>query len=145
MRARINVTGEIRPEVGERICEEFLMAERDEEIDTIVFFISSCGGNTSVISTLFELVKMSKKQVCSIGTNFVGSTAAAIFMMPQRRILLPNTNFLLHQSSKRMSESMRSNGFSDTRLVRITFKNLPEPLASHSFSIDVDKKCLLQR
>lgn len=100
MNAIIKVTGEITSEMGIRICDEFLAAERNKTVDSIVFFISSEGGDTNVISTLWELVKLSQKSVCSIGTNYVASTASAIFMMPKRRILMPNTEFILHEVSQ---------------------------------------------
>lgn len=100
MNAIIKVTGELTPEVGERICDEFLAAERCKDVNNIVFFISSGGGDTRVIPPLWELVQMSKKQVCSIGTDFVGSTASGIFMMPPKRIVLPYTRFLVHKSRR---------------------------------------------
>lgn len=100
MNAIIKVTGEITSEVGERICDEFIDAEKSQDILQIVFFISSGGGNTSVIPPLRELVQMSRKSVVSIGSDYVGSTASGIFMMPPRRILMPATDVLIHESRK---------------------------------------------
>ena len=100
MNAIIKVTGEITAEVGERICDEFVDAEKCQDILQIVFLISSGGGNTSVIPPLWELVQMSRKSVVSIGSDSVGSTASGIFMMPPRRILIPDTKVLFHESRR---------------------------------------------
>lgn len=99
MNAVIKITGEINEEESLRICEEFAAAERDPEVEQIVFCICSAGGNTTIVAALWELFKMSQKPVCTIGTSVVCSTAALIFMMAPRRILLPNTQFLLHKST----------------------------------------------
>ena len=42
---------------------------------------------------------MCDKPVIAIGSICVASTAAALFMMAKTRILMPNTEFLLHKSA----------------------------------------------
>ena len=105
MIARINITEQITWERGRDICQEFIALEKDSNVTQIVLFIQSGGGNTGVIPTLYELVKMSSKPVVAIGTSVVCSTAASIFMMASRRILFPGTEFLLHKSARELKGS----------------------------------------
>ena len=108
MNAIIKVTGELTPEVGENICDQFIKAEKCDDNLQIVFLISSGGGCTSVISPLWELVQMSHKDVYSVGSDLVGSTASAIFMMPPKRIAVPHTEFQVHQARRLLNGAYRA-------------------------------------
>lgn len=95
----LKINGKIEREAGINIAAQIVMANRSPEVEKIILAIDSGGGNIDVIVTIWETIKMSDKPVICIGTACVASTAAAIFMMGSRRILLPHTEFLLHKSS----------------------------------------------
>jgi len=84
---------------GARIVREVAEASCDNKVETIVLFIHSGGGDPTIILSIWDALKNSGKKVASIGMYTVGSTASAIFMMAERRILYPYTGFLLHEAS----------------------------------------------
>jgi len=129
MNAVIKIDRQITPEEVNRIWDEFLNAERNPEVTQIVLFICSGGGSTDVISTLWEFVKMSKKPVVSIGTAHVASAAASIFMMPSRRILMPDTQFLVHKTSRKLDgfysvDDMERLAKKDAKYLKVIFASL---------------------
>ena len=95
----IKINGKVERRAGLDIAEQIVIANCSSEVENIIIAIDSGGGDIDVIVTIWETIKMSDKPVICIGTACVASTAAAIFMMGSRRILLPQTEFLLHKSS----------------------------------------------
>ena len=94
----ININGEIKDKHGIEIANKIMAANMSPNVDNIILFINSNGGDVDVITIIWETIKMCDKPVVSLGTYLVASTAAAIFMMANRRIILPNTKFVLHKS-----------------------------------------------
>jgi len=84
---------------GTRIVTKIAEASCDENVENIVLLINSGGGTTTILENIYRVVDKSNKPIVSIGMHMVGSAAAAIFMMPKRRILFPNTRFLVHEAS----------------------------------------------
>lgn len=95
----ISIGTNLKMDDGFAILKEIANASNDEKISTIVLLISSNGGNVEIITPIWEAIRACEKKVVAIGMNQVCSTAAAIFMMADERILFPNTEFLVHQSS----------------------------------------------
>lgn len=97
MNSIVRIYGKIDEKNGLDIREELVKAIK-EETDQIVLVITSSGGNVSTITTIWELLKMSGKKIIAVGMEKVCSAAASIFMMADRRILFPNTEFLIHKA-----------------------------------------------
>ena len=95
----ILIQGKLKAEDGVRIVREIAEASCDERVKTIVFLIHSGGGSIQIINNVWDAVKNCDKQVVAVGMYEVASTAAAIFMMANRRILCPYTGFVVHEAS----------------------------------------------
>lgn len=69
--------------------------------DPITVWVSSPGGHVESGDTLHDLVRFVRSPITMIGTGWVGSAAAHLFLAakPERRLCLPNTRFLIHQPS----------------------------------------------
>ena len=98
MRRIIEITGDIDARTGVDVVKLVLETVDDDDIDEIVLLITSSGGNVETISPIYEALKMADKKVIAIGMQRVMSAAATIFMMADRRILFPNTKFLVHKN-----------------------------------------------
>ena len=70
----------------------------DEDIRV---YVSSPGGHVESGDAIHDMIKFIKPKVIIIGTGWVASAGALIYVSvpKERRICLPNTRFLLHQPS----------------------------------------------
>ena len=102
MNSIVRIYGKIDEKNSLDIREDFVKAMK-EETDQIVLLITSSGGNVSTITTIWELIKMTDKKIVSVGIEKVCSAAGAIFMMADRRILFPNTEFMIHKAGTYVS------------------------------------------
>ena len=75
-----------------------LSAESD---DPITIFINSQGGHVESGDTIHDMIRFVKPRVRMVGTGWVASAGALIYVAAERedRYCLPNTRFLLHQPS----------------------------------------------
>ena len=73
------------------------MAERSD--DPIVVFINSQGGHVEAGDTIHDMIRFVKPVVKVVGTGWVASAGAHIFIAAERenRYSLPNTRYMLHQ------------------------------------------------
>lgn len=99
LRARtIIISGEITQQLASTVSGQLiaLAAESDAEITV---FINSQGGHVEAGDTIHDLIRFIKPRVRMIGTGWVASAGALIFVAVPReqRFCLPNTRFLLHQ------------------------------------------------
>ncbi|MCG6856876.1 MAG: ATP-dependent Clp protease proteolytic subunit [Salaquimonas sp.] len=94
------ITGEINDEVARRAAAH-LLALAEESDDPINLFISSPGGHVESGDMVHDLIKFIRPKVRTIGSGWVASAGALIFVGADRenRYCLPNTRFLLHQPS----------------------------------------------
>jgi ATP-dependent Clp protease protease subunit len=100
-RARIVIlTGEITQRVAASVTAQ-LLAMAGESSDDITVFINSQGGHVEAGDTIHDLVRFLSPRVRMVGTGWVASIAALIYVAVPRedRYCLPNTRFLLHQPS----------------------------------------------
>jgi len=92
------VFGEIDMRMAERVTAQLtaLAAESDEPIRV---FINSPGGHVESGDTIHDMIRFCGPQVKVIGTGWVASAGAHIFLgaLKENRLCLPNTRFLLHQ------------------------------------------------
>jgi ATP-dependent Clp protease protease subunit len=75
-----------------------LSAESDKPIR---MFINSPGGHVESGDTIFDVIRFVRAPVQVIGTGWVASAGALIFIAAKKenRFCLPNTRFMLHQPS----------------------------------------------
>lgn len=94
------ITGGINDKVARATVERLLAlaAENDEPINV---FISSPGGHVESGDMIHDIIKFIKPEVRVIGSGWVASAGALIFIAAEKknRFCLPNTRFLLHQPS----------------------------------------------
>jgi len=92
------IFGEIDMKLAERVTAQLLAhaAEGDGDIRIV---INSPGGHVESGDTIHDVVKYVGPRVKMIGTGWVASAGAHIFIGASRenRFALPNTRFLLHQ------------------------------------------------
>ena len=96
----IVISGEITQQLSAHIVGQ-LLALAAESDAPITMFINSQGGHVEAGDTIHDMVRFIKAPVRMVGTGWVASIAALIFVaVPlERRFSLPNTRFLLHQPS----------------------------------------------
>ena len=99
LRARtIIISGEITQQVAASVTGQLLALAAESE-DDITVYLNSQGGHVEAGDTIHDLVRYVRPAVRMVGTGWVASIAALIFVaVPrERRFCLPNTRFLLHQ------------------------------------------------
>lgn len=94
------VTGEINDKLAQRTVTQLLaLAEASDA--PINLFISSPGGHVESGDMVHDIIKFIRPTVRTIGSGWVASAGALIFVGARRenRYCLPNTRFLLHEPS----------------------------------------------
>ena len=78
-----------------------LLAMAAESADDITLYINSPGGHVEAGDTIHDMLTFIKPRVKMVGTGWVASAGAHIYLAVPRqdRLCLPNTRFLLHQPS----------------------------------------------
>ena len=94
------ITGEINDKLAARVVAQ-LLALAEESDDPINVFISSPGGHVESGDMVHDMIKFIKPKVRTIGSGWVASAGALIFVAAakENRYCLPNTRFLLHEPS----------------------------------------------
>ncbi|WBU52930.1 ATP-dependent Clp protease proteolytic subunit [Paracoccus sp. SCSIO 75233] len=94
------VAGEINDKLAQRTVAH-LLALAEESDDPINMLISSPGGHVESGDMIHDMIRFIRPTVRCIGSGWVASAGALIFMGAQKknRFCLPNTRFLLHQPS----------------------------------------------
>jgi ATP-dependent Clp protease, protease subunit len=107
LRARtIIISGEISQKVAESVMGQ-LVALTAESEEGITIFVNSQGGHVEAGDTIHDMVRFINAPVRMIGTGWVASAGALIYVSvpKERRFCLPNTRFLLHQPAGGMGGS----------------------------------------
>lgn len=91
-----NITDKLAREITGR-----LLALAHQSDDPIRMYIGSPGGHVESGDTIHDMMRFIGAPVTVIGTGWVASAAAHIFLgaPKERRLCLPNTRFMLHQPS----------------------------------------------
>jgi ATP-dependent Clp protease, protease subunit len=78
-----------------------LLAMANDNNEPITLFINSQGGHVESGDTIHDMIRFVRPRVRIVGTGWVASAGALIYVAPPRedRYCLPNTRFLLHQPS----------------------------------------------
>lgn len=87
--------GELNERQANSIINFFLQCKKDNEAATLL--INSAGGSISYMNAIYETLIDSKVRLTTIGTGMVASSAAIIFAMGDERIVLPDTEFIIHK------------------------------------------------
>jgi ATP-dependent Clp protease, protease subunit len=92
------ISGEINQKLAAQVVSQ-LLAMDNENNNPITVFINSQGGHVESGDTIHDVVKFIASPVRMVGTGWVASAGALIYIsVPrERRFSLPNTRFLLHQ------------------------------------------------
>jgi ATP-dependent Clp protease, protease subunit len=92
------VFGEVDMKMAERVAAQ-LLALAAENNDDIKVVINSPGGHVEAGDTIHDMMRYVGPRVKAIGTGWVASAGAHIFLGANKdsRFCLPNTRFLLHQ------------------------------------------------
>ncbi|HEX3886856.1 MAG TPA: ATP-dependent Clp protease proteolytic subunit [Phenylobacterium sp.] len=92
------IFGEIDMRLAERVTAQItaFSSENDKPIRVI---INSPGGHVESGDTIHDMIRFCGVEVKMIGTGWVSSAGATIFLgaKKENRLCLPNTRFLLHQ------------------------------------------------
>ncbi|MEO9518311.1 MAG: ATP-dependent Clp protease proteolytic subunit [Paracoccaceae bacterium] len=94
------IAGEINHELAQKTVTH-LIALAEANDDPINLLISSPGGHVESGDMVHDVVKFIRPRVRAIGSGWVASAGALIFIGAEKkdRYCLPNTRFLLHQPS----------------------------------------------
>src|SRR5688500_19264024 len=92
------ISGEINQKLAAQVVSQ-LLAMDNENDKPITIFINSQGGHVESGDTIHDVIKFIASPVRMVGTGWVASAGALIYIsVPrERRFSLPNTRFLLHQ------------------------------------------------
>jgi ATP-dependent Clp protease protease subunit len=99
LRARaVVISGEITQTVAATVTAQ-LLALATESDEPITVYLNSQGGHVEAGDTIHDMIRFITPPVRMVGTGWVASAAAVIYVsVPrERRFCLPNTRFLLHQ------------------------------------------------
>ena len=92
------ISGEIDKELAERVVRQLLLLDALGD-DPIRVFIDSPGGDADAGFAVYDMIRYITPKVYTIGMGLVASAAAIILLAApvDRRIGLPNSNYLIHQ------------------------------------------------
>jgi ATP-dependent Clp protease protease subunit len=95
----IIISGPINQRLTERVIAQLLAMSVGEGKEPITIVLNSQGGHVEAGDTIHDMIRFVPAPVRIVGTGWVASAAALIFVsVPiERRFCLPNTRFLLHQ------------------------------------------------
>ena len=96
----IFIYGGITQDLAQKVCAQ-LVALSAAGDDDIRIFVNSPGGHVESGDSIHDMIKFIKPKVWIIGTGWVASAGALIYVSvpKERRLCLTNTRFLLHQPS----------------------------------------------
>ena len=92
------ISGEVNQQLVANVMGQ-LLAMAAAADDPITIFINSQGGHVESGDTIHDVIRFIKPRVRMVGTGWVASAGALIYVAAPRedRYCLPNTRFLLHQ------------------------------------------------
>jgi ATP-dependent Clp protease protease subunit len=116
----ILIFGEINQRMTQSVTEQLLLLSSlsDENIKVI---INSPGGHVESGYTIYDIIRYVKPKVNIIGTGWVASAAALIYLAApvERRFSLPNTRFLIHQPMGAISGSAKDLAIEAEEIVKM--------------------------
>jgi ATP-dependent Clp protease, protease subunit len=115
------IAGEITQELAERVTAQLLALTAESATRPITIYINSQGGHIEAGDTIHDLVRFIAPPVRMVGTGWVASAGALIYVAVPRkmRFCLPNTRFLLHQPAGGMGGTASDIAIEAREIVRI--------------------------
>lgn len=92
------ISGEVNQQLAAQVISQLLAMDAESK-KPITIYINSQGGHVESGDTIHDMIRYVSAPVKIIGTGWVASAGALIYVaVPrERRFCLPNTRFLLHQ------------------------------------------------
>jgi len=92
------ISGEVNQKLAASVMAQLLALASDDS-EPITIYINSQGGHVESGDTIHDMIQFVKPRVRIVGTGWVASAGALIFVSVPRedRFCLPHTRFLLHQ------------------------------------------------
>lgn len=114
------VFGEITDKLALVVCRRLLALAEDSDAP-ITMFVSSPGGHVESGDAVHDMIRFVNAPVTTVGTGWVGSAAAHIFLAPpkERRVCLPNTRFLIHQPAGGLGGQATDIAIQATQILRV--------------------------
>lgn len=116
----IMIYGGIDQKLAQRVSEKLLILSADSS-EEIKIFLNSQGGHVESGDTIYDMIRFIKPRVKIIGTGWVASAGALIYVAATRedRYCLPNTRFLLHQPSGGVSGQATDIGIEAEEIIKM--------------------------
>ncbi len=114
------ITGQVEHKMAKVVSAQLLALAADGD-DWIDVFVSSPGGHVESGDMIYDMLKFVGPKVRVIGTGWVASAGALIFVgaAKENRFCLPNTRFLLHQPSGGMMGSATDIGIQAEQIIKM--------------------------
>ncbi len=95
------VFGEISDTLAQEVTQQLITHDTASTTEPITVLVCSPGGHVESGDAIHDVVRFIRSPVRMIGTGWVGSAAAHVFLAAssENRMCLPNTRFLIHQPS----------------------------------------------
>lgn len=92
------ISGEINQKLAREVMMQLVALASDSD-EPITLYLNSQGGHVEAGDTIHDMIRFVKPRVRIVGTGWVASAGAHIYLSVPRedRYSLPNTRFLLHQ------------------------------------------------
>ena len=93
------IFGEVDMKMAERVTANLLALAAEDPNKDIKVVIHSPGGHVESGDTIHDMIKALRPKVKTIGTGWVASAGAHIYLAADKahRFCLPNTRFMIHQ------------------------------------------------
>jgi ATP-dependent Clp protease protease subunit len=100
---QILLSGEINKALAEKVIQQLLMMEAEND-KPIYVFIDSPGGDADAGYAILDMMRFINAPVYTIGMGLVASAGALILLASPKnhRLGLPNSHYLIHQPSSGM-------------------------------------------
>lgn len=98
--------GKIDIENQKRVLERIVSLEEEAHGEPITLFVTSSGGNLDSAIAFFDLIRLLKINLTTIGSGVVHSAAFTIWMSGIHRFLTPHTTALFHPPSRSINTSL---------------------------------------
>ena len=97
----IVVARPVTDKLYEKVLNQLLLLENDDEDKPIKVFVNSPGGSADSGFAIYDAMKFVKPQIITLTNGICASAAVIIFLGgdKEKRFSLPNARFLIHQPS----------------------------------------------